>query len=38
LADGRTAGREATFLGHCGVAKDDQGIPTVPAVDVGGGC
>jgi hypothetical protein len=41
FADGRTAGREATFPGHLNVnvAKDDRGIPTEPILTMaGGGC
>jgi hypothetical protein len=37
FADGRTAGREATFRGHLDVAKDDQGIPTEPILTMTGG-
>ena len=38
FADGRTAGREATFHGgHLGVAKDDRGIPTEPILTMAGG-
>jgi len=40
FADGRTAGREATFRGHLDVGKDDGGIPTEPILTItgGGGC
>jgi len=37
FADGRTAGREASFPGHLDVAKDDDGIPTEPIVSMSGG-
>jgi hypothetical protein len=38
FADGRTAGREATFHGgHLNVAKDDRGIPTEPILTMAGG-
>jgi len=37
FADGRTAGRDATFPFHQGVAKDDQGIPTEPILTMAGG-
>jgi len=37
FADGRTAGREATFRGHLDVAKDDRGIPTEPILTISGG-
>jgi hypothetical protein len=37
FADGRTAGREATFPGHLDVAKDDRGIPTEPILTMAGG-
>jgi hypothetical protein len=39
FADGRSAGREAGFLGHLNlnIAKDDQGIPTEPVLTMHGG-
>ena len=37
FADGRTAGREATFPGHLDVTKDDRGIPTEPILTMAGG-
>jgi hypothetical protein len=38
FADGRTAGREATFHGgHLNVAKDDHGIPSEPILTMAGG-
>jgi hypothetical protein len=37
FADGRTAGREAAFLGHLDVAKDDRGVPTEPILTMVGG-
>jgi hypothetical protein len=37
FADGRTAGRDATFPGHFDVAKDDRGMPTEPIIAMAGG-
>lgn len=37
FADGRAAGREASFSGHLDVAKDDRGIPTEPILTMAGG-
>jgi hypothetical protein len=37
FADGRTAGREASFRGDLDVAKDDRGIPTEPILTMTGG-